>query len=408
MSRQELRLALAGMSIIAVAFGFARYGYGLFVPVFRDEFGLSTEAIGLISGAAYGTYVAALLLAGFLAVRLNPRVPVLVGGACAAAGMTLIAVASNGAVMAAGALLASTSPGWAWAPFSDAAAQLISEDARSRALSIISTGTTFGLAMAGPIALLAGSTWRASWLAFAVLAFASTVWNARLLPKGPPRSAGQGPDHGGLAGSPDGNPAPAHPGWRWFVTADAHPLYFVAFIFGIAGAFYWTYAADLAQDSGLPSATGPVLWSIVGLAGIVGVATGDFVERFAFGRVLAVALCLLATAIAVLGAVPGSWLSVIASAALYGPSFMMMSALLVLWSSRVFSDRPSTGFSAALVLLAAGSMAGPAALGLLAGAVGLQPAFLVAASLTLLGLLGARPQRTGDHELVTTATPTER
>lgn len=30
------RLALAGLSAIAVAYGFARYGYGLFVPTFRE------------------------------------------------------------------------------------------------------------------------------------------------------------------------------------------------------------------------------------------------------------------------------------------------------------------------------------------------------------------------------------
>ena len=37
------RLGLAGFFAIAVAFGPARSGFGLFLPDFRREFGLSTE-----------------------------------------------------------------------------------------------------------------------------------------------------------------------------------------------------------------------------------------------------------------------------------------------------------------------------------------------------------------------------
>jgi predicted MFS family arabinose efflux permease len=390
MKTRELKIGLAGMSMIAVAFGFARYGYGLFVPVFRDEFDLSTETLGLISGATYASYLAGLLLAGYLSTRLRPRLPILLGGLCAAGGMTMIAAAPNGAVMAAGAILASTSPGWAWAPFSDAVSQLISADARGRTLSIVSTGTAVGLILAGPIALIAGPFWRAAWIAFAILALVSTAWNARLLP-------GRSQDAASPTSDPQNAPASrttllSLSRWRWTLTEGAYPLYFVAFVFGVASAFYWTYAADLALESGLPDHVGPILWTIVGVLGLAGVATGDLVKRFGLGGVLIFALILLAAAIAVLGAAPGNWLLVCLSAALYGPSFMMMSALLAVWSSRTFPERPTAGFSAALLLLAAGSIAGPAALGVLAGSIGLPTTFLVAAVLTLVGLLGAVPQ----------------
>ncbi|RJN32507.1 MFS transporter [Nesterenkonia natronophila] len=390
MKTRELTIGLAGMSMIAVAFGFARYGYGLFVPEFRDEFDLSTETLGLISGATYASYLAGLLLAAYLSTRLRPRVPILLGGLCAAGGMIMIAAAPNGAVMAAGAILASTSPGWAWAPFSDAVDQLISADARGRTLSIVSTGTAVGLILAGPIALIAGPFWRAAWIAFAIFALASTLWNARLLP-------GRSQNPASPTSDPQSAPA-SHTTllslsrWRWTLTEGAYPLYFVAFVFGVASAFYWTYAADLAQESGLPDYVGPILWTIVGVLGLVGVATGDLVKRFGLGAVLIIALILLAAAIAVLGAAPGNWFLVCLSAALYGPSFMMMSALLAVWSSRTFPERPTAGFSAALLLLAAGSIAGPAALGVLAGSIGLPTTFLVAAGLTLVGLVGSVPQ----------------
>lgn len=394
----ELKLGLAGMSMIAVAFGFARYGYGLFVPVFREEFDLSTETLGLISGATYASYLAGLLLAGYLSTKLRPRIPILLGGLCAAAGMLLIAVAPNGAVMAIGAVLASTSPGWGWAPFSDAVDQLISADARGRTLSIISTGTAAGLILAGPIALIAGPFWRAAWVAFAVFALVSAAWNARLLPGKASQPAHFHAGGGRPLGAPEAQgTTTSDKKWRWTLIREAHPLYFVAALFGVGSAFYWTYAADLALEAGLPEHVGPVLWTIVGVTGITGVATGDLVRRFGLGGVLIAALILLAAAIALPGVAPGSWVTVCASAALYGPSFMMMSALLAVWSSRVFPERPTAGFSAALLLLAVGSIAGPAALGILAGGVGLALSFLVTAAVTLTGLWGALPELRRHH-----------
>ena len=80
------RLALAGLCAIAVAYGFARYGYGLFVPVFREEFGLSTETVGLVSSAGYAAYLSAMVLTGFLVGRTGPRFPVVTGVVCAVRG----------------------------------------------------------------------------------------------------------------------------------------------------------------------------------------------------------------------------------------------------------------------------------------------------------------------------------
>ncbi|MEG3614755.1 MFS transporter [Isoptericola haloaureus] len=372
-------VGLAGMSIIGVSFGFARYGYGLFVPVFEDEFGLSTETLGVISGGSYASYLLALVAGGVLASRLGPRLPVVLAGACAAVGMTLVALAPHAAVMAAGALVASTSPGWAWAPLSDAVSQLVRPRHQDRVLSVVSTGTAVGLAVAGPVALVAGASWRLAWLVFAVLAVGSLVWNARLLPARPYRRQ---------------TAPPRGPGWRWFVHRGSWPLLAVAFLFGVSSAFYWTYAADLALDRGLPESARAVLWTCVGVVGAVGLVTGDLVRRFGLRRILLVALALLAAAVGLLGVLPGTWPGVVASGALYGPGFMMMSALLAVWSAHVFPERPSAGFSAALFALAVGSIVGPAALGLLAGSTDLAVQFLVAAGVAVVGMACAVPAAT--------------
>lgn len=363
---KSCQLGFAGLVSIAVAYGFARYGYGLFVPVFRDEFSLTTEELGFIASASYVSYLLAMGTAGLTAARVGPMVPVVIGGLCAGIGMVFIALSNSVPVLTIGVLLASTSAGWSWAPFSDAVARMVAREKQSRALSLISSGTTFGLVVAGPVALLTGASWRAAWVAFAGVALASTVWNLWLLPKG---------RHRGFA---DGR---ARPGWRWFVNRQSLPLFALAFSYGLIAAFYFTYAVDLVSANGLPAAWGPLFWTLVGVAGVSGVFGGDLAARFGLGRVLPLTLIALGASICLLALAPGSWIVVVFSAVLFGASYMPVAAFLAIWSQRVFSEQPSAGFSAALLFLATGSVLGPASLGLIAGAYGLGTAFLATAAL---------------------------
>ena len=150
------RLGLAGFFAIAVAFGPARSGFGLFLPDFRREFGLSTEVSGVIAGGSYGGYLVALSLVGLFAARFGPRLFVTVGGISATTGMILVAIAPNAPLLATGLILAASYAGWSWSPYNDAVEREVPSRWRGRVLSAISTGTTFGLAMAGLIALAAG------------------------------------------------------------------------------------------------------------------------------------------------------------------------------------------------------------------------------------------------------------
>jgi predicted MFS family arabinose efflux permease len=378
---QSRQLAGAGFLAIAVAFGFARYGYGLFVPEFRDTFDLSTEAVGFIAAGAYASYLAALLVTGALVARVGPRLPVVIGGLSAAAGMALIALAANTPMLVAGVLLAATSPGWSWAPFSDAVARMIDAETQNRTLSIITTGTTFGILVAGPAALVAGGEWRGVWIGFAIVAVAVTVWNAILLPSGPHNE-----------GDEEGEDAQPELRARWFVGPSSTRLFAVAISFGFTGTVYWTYAVDLISEAGgfSPSA-GPVLWTVVGVTGFVGVATGDVISRLGLRLSLIAALVSLGVAIGIIALAPMSWIALGGSAALFGASFMVMSALLVTWTSTVFPDQPGTGFSATQVFLAIGTIIGPAIMGVVAGQIGMETAFLVTALVALLTVL-VRPQ----------------
>jgi predicted MFS family arabinose efflux permease len=368
---------LAGFLATAVAFGPARNGYGLFLPHFREEFALSTVVLGLVASGLYAGYLLALSAVGFLASRVGPRPPVLVGLVSAALGMALVAVAEDAWVLAGGVVLAGTSAGWSWAPYNDAAEHGVPEQSRNRVLSVVSTGTTFGILVAGLAALAAGASWRGAWFAFAALAVAALVPNALILP--------------GASGGGEGGPS-RRPGWGRLLHAEAKPLFVVALVFGVVSAFYFSFAVDLvARSGGLPrGSAGPVLYSLMGAAGFVGLLTGDAVSRYGLGRVLAGTLASLGVAASLLAVAPSSVPAVVVSAAFFGAGVMLMSALLSLWSSAVFTDGPTAGFSAVLFVFGVGLTIGPASLGALAGPFGLRAGFAVSAAGAALAL-AARP-----------------
>ncbi|WP_166175307.1 MFS transporter [Rubrobacter tropicus] len=164
------RLGAAGFCAIAVSFGPARAGYGLFLPQFRDEFGLSIQLSGLVASGLQAGYLVSLVAVGLLVARVGARAPILLGMLAAALGMGIVAGAPGTAWLAAGVVVAGTSAGWSWAPYNDAVGDEVPRPLQGRVLSVISTGTTFGVLILGVTAFVVGASWRTAWLAFAVTA----------------------------------------------------------------------------------------------------------------------------------------------------------------------------------------------------------------------------------------------
>ena len=365
------RLGAVGFGAIAVSFGPARAGYGLFLPDFREEFGLSIQTAGFVASGLQAGYLVALTAVGILVARAGPRPMVLLGMLAAGLGMLLVAAAPGAAWLAAGIVIAGTSAGWSWAPYNDAVDRAVPRDLQGRVLSIISTGTTFGVLGAGLTALAVGASWRVGWLVFAAVALVAAVANARFLPGG---SHADGP-------AEDGNAS----GFGWLARPEAASLFTVALSFGAVSAFYWAFAVDLVSAaSALPFGAGPLFYVVVGAAGFAGLLTGDAVDRFGLVAVLLAILTALGAGCGLLAAAPGSLMVSGFSAALYGVGVMAMSSLLALWSSLVFPERPATGFSATLFLFGLGCVVGPAALGAYGGEFGLEAAFVISAAISAL------------------------
>lgn len=381
------RVAVTGAATIAVSYGFARYGFGLFVPVLREQFALSTTTIGAVASASYASYLAGLLGAGVLARRRGPRLPVLLGLAAATLGTALVAVADRPGVLAAGVVVAASSPGWCWAPFSDATALLLAPRHQERTLAVISTGTTFGLVLAGPAALLAATSdtgWRWAWAAFAAAAGVTGLLNLHLLPARPPPR----PDPTGTGGL------------GWLRRPGAGRLLALSAAYGSSGAVYSTFAVDLVRAAGLSPVWSALLWALIGLGGVTGVLTGALVTRFGLRGSISGAVLLMAAAIAALAIAPSHPGPAAVSAVAFGAAFMPVAALLAIWSARVYPDRPSSGFTAVLTALAAAAMAAPALFGILATTTSLRMTFVVLAVATLPAALlrPARLRPAEDHQ----------
>jgi predicted MFS family arabinose efflux permease len=354
----------------------ARYGYGLLLPDIRREYGLGPALLGAIGTASYVGYLAATVLAGAFAARLGTRRTAVTAGVLAATGMIVAGASRSTGPFVAGILVAGASAGLAFAPFADAAGS-VPPAARARVLATINCGTGYGVALAAPIAILAGAAWHSAWLAFATVAVLATLWAAYVLPAG--------------AGSAAGGRDPGY-GWRAVLCRRALPLLTGGVLIGLGSSTYWTFAVDHLTVSGsLSSAASRTFLGIVGVASVLATLTADLARRLGPRPTFMATTVAEAAALALLALVPSSLVAAIASAVLFGTAYNATVAIQAIWSAHVFADRPSLGVSAAMAANGAGLLLGPLVAGLLAGPLGLGPVLLAGAGVVAAaGLLAPR------------------
>jgi predicted MFS family arabinose efflux permease len=286
--------------------------------------------------------------------------------------MLIVAAADGAIALAAGILVAGASSGLIYPPFADAVAHELPAPVRGRALAIISSGTGWGVLVSVPIALALGASWRLAWVAFAALALLATLWAARVLRDMP---ASHSAERLRLS---------------WFACPRSGPLLAGALLIGLGSSVYWTFAVDLVAGEGEMSASAArLVLAVVGAASLAGAFSGDLVERLGARPTMLAGALALAASFVLIAAAPGSWLAVAPSALLFGAAYNVLIAVDAIWSARVFASRPATGLAAVMFMLASGLLAGPAAAGVAATALGLPAAFLggavvVAATVFLL------------------------
>lgn len=386
------RLMAAGFIATGVAFGPARMGFGLFLPAFRAEFALTTSTAGAIASGGFLAFLLALLASAWIGRRFGERVSVTVGALAAAVGFTAVAAAGTPVLLAVGIALAGTSAGLCWAPFNDAAERIVPEHARATALSVVSTGTTFGVAAAAGLALavtLGALDWRGAWAGFVLAALVLAVVARAGLPSSrgpkPTRTAVTEIVQAGLPAKLTPEPtAETVAAEASLAQRAAIPLYVTALCFGITNAVFLSFAADrVVRAGGLPGladeGASVAIFLSYAAFGTLGLATGRIEARIGLAPLFCLIFGAATLSLLLIALAPTSWIGVIAASGLHGAAIMMVSAVFSFWSVRLFPGRSTLGFTATLLCMAAGSVAGPVLAGLLTAALGPVTMFLVAA-----------------------------
>ena len=372
-------LVAPGLATIAVTYGLARFAYGLFLPEMRKAFSLSETVLGLIGAGSYVGYCAAIIIALVFTSRTGPRFMAVVAGTVAVVGMTAVASAPAAWVLALGVLAAGSSSGLASPPMGESVVRCIHREVQDRANTLINSGTSIGVALSGPAALLLAEQWRLAWAAFAFIGLLVLVWNARVMPtkavSGGPRDQTEAGDVPRLS-------------VRYLMGAKSVWLYAAATGVGFASAAYWTFSRDLVVQTGYLSVTGSTLfWTVIGVSGIAGGLAGDLVWRLGLARAFRASLLCMAAAVGLLAAATDALLLAYLSATLFGSTYIMLTGIILVWSVTVFHERPSAGLGAAFLLIAVGQILGALIAGVVAGAVGLPPTFWAFAGVAVLTAL---------------------
>ncbi|HET9419641.1 MAG TPA: MFS transporter [Nocardioides sp.] len=385
------RTVLPGVAMIAVSFGLARYGYGLLLPEMRAEFGMGADAAGLISSGAYLSYLVANAAVVWVTARHGARVAIGLAAGLAAVGMAVISVAGSVPVLAVGVITAGAAAGLAYPPYADLVDRQVAEPRRDAAWSAISSGTGWGVAVAGPIAVVAGDEWRLAWAGFVVLAVAAGVLAVRLAPAHEQRRLTR-----------------PQLSWTWFFCPRSRPLLLSAVIVGVTSSVWWAFGVDAMRAGGVDATTARVVYAACGVASVLASFSGAAYDRLGLRTGYLVTCGLLAGSLAVFGLATEQVSAALLGAVAFGVFYCAIIAAQGIWSSRVFPDHPAAGLAAVNTALTVGTLLGPTLAGVALEELGYGRTLVGAALLTVLALPFCPPRPEKAEELaahVCTAAP---
>jgi len=362
-----LRTVLPGTAMIAVSFGLARYGYGLLLPEMRADLGLDAGTAGLIASGTYLSYLVANVAAVVVADRWGPRAAIGAAGLFATTGMAIMAAADAAWLLAAGVLLAGAASGLAYPPYAALVAQRVPEQRRDLVWSVISSGTGWGVAVAGPLAIVAGDHWRTAWLVFVVLAVGAGATAVLLAPRR-------------LDSDRSARPQLS---WTWFVCPRSRPLLISAVLVGTGSAVWWSFSVDALRTAGLSANWANAVFAVCGVAGVFASVSGAVFQRVGLRRGYLAGALLLAISLGLLALTGAVAIGAFTAAVLFGVCYNGVIVAHGIWSSRVFSDHPAAGLAAVNTALTVGTLAGPTLAGVGVTVAG-YPTMLAAAAVVLL------------------------
>ena len=366
----------------AVSLGLARFSYALLLPAMRADLGWSYFTAGLMNTANAAGYLVGAFMLPRLLRHFDARQVLIAGGAAAA-----LLLALHGAVRSESALLLLRGATGMASAASFVAGGLLAARLAVTApaqaglvLGVYYGGTGLGIVAASwlvpPLLNLAPASWTWAWLALGMLSMLATVWTAVRT-----RSLSAPP----LVGA-----ARAPIVLRDYAWALAGYL-----MFGLGYIGYMTFIVTLLREQGL---SGPAIVAFYTVLGLGVVASSwlwaGLLQRQRGGRPMALlnGLLALATLLPVLSTQP---VAVFVSGALFGSVFLsVVASTTALVRHNAAPAAWSAGITAFTIVFAAGQIAGPGIVGLVAdGAGGLTRGLAWSAAALALGSVLALRQR---------------
>lgn len=375
------RLAATGFGVIAVCYGFARFAFGLFLPQIDAELSLSSMLAGLMSAGSFLAYCLAIVVAAAWTERAGPRTVTLMAAVLAAAGMAGMAWAPSPGWLSLAVMVGGASTGLVSPPLAAAVASIVAAPRQGRVNTVINAGTSGGVLLCAPVALLLGEHWRLAYVGFAVVAGLLAVATVFSVPA-------------------QDRAASAQPR-RWPAVSGAlRRLIVAAFLAGAASTAVWSFGGQLvALHLTWDSRGAGLLWFTLGVAGLGGAATGAWVGRFGMAAVHRASLAALAAGLLAIGLGGTTPMLTLSGGLLFGVAYMTLTGVYLIWGVSALPARPATGLTVGFLALAVGQAAGAPLFGLLLDTTSATTASGAFAGLTLLAAAicaERKPGRRGD------------
>ncbi|MFB4159631.1 MFS transporter [Geomicrobium sp. JSM 1781026] len=363
------KIVVPGLAMIAVTYAFARLSFGMFLPDISNTLGLDASDGGLVGSIGYISYSIALFFSSFAIHRFGFKRVNQIAGLTAVVGLVGMATATSLLHLGAGVFIAGLGSGLASPALSQMAYQTFTRTRVDQANTWINSGTSFGIILTGPVVLMFTEHWRLSFFMFAIVAFAVTLWNKRIIPNAYE------------------NRHVDEPNIDWTSTLrNGWSLITASVIVGFSSSIYWTFSRSFVTEQYNMTANESVLfWIVVGAAGVLGGVAGGLIQRIGLGLSYRMILVTLLSSVAMLTV--HTPFAIYTSPALFGGAYIFLTGLLIVWATRTFVHLPALGVSMSFLALGIGQSLGSFIAGMVIDISSYPFAFILFACVGVIGLI---------------------
>lgn len=375
-SPSPARLAVGGMLAMSAAFGIGRFVYTPILPQMLADGALTPTSAGLVAGANFLGYLVGALFGMNSAARRWPRA-FFMGGSLAGA-LTLLGMATTPSVpfYAAMRFLGGAGSAFVIVCLSSLVLEPLVRAGRVRLSAAPFAGV--GLGIAGSSALVSllawsGYSWRASWIANAIVASIVVAIIFVLLPAPQPQPQTR-----------------AASGKKGRMSAPLAAIVVSYGLFGFGYVITATFLVAIVRETPSLAALEPWAWAIVGLAGAASIVFWPWVAQRT-SDIAAYCLACLAEATGVaLSVVSPTPLTIVLAGILLGGTFMAITAVGLGIARRLTDMEPQRAQAIMTVAFGLGQIVGPPLAGYMRETTGsfLLPSLFAAAALVVSAALG--------------------